>query len=47
VLDEEGLPEINDKEANAIALYIAYVNKYKEAIKTNNKNLMQMALDLK
>ena len=47
LLDEEGLPEINDKEANAIALYIAYVQKYKEAIKTNNKGLMQVALDLK
>ena len=47
LLDEEGLPEINDKEANAIALYIAYVYKYKEAIKTNNKVLMQVAMDLK
>ena len=35
-LDEEGLPVINDKEAIAIAEYIAYVYKYKEAIRTNN-----------
>jgi hypothetical protein len=35
-LDEEGLPSINDKEAIAIAEYIAYVYKYKEAIRTNN-----------
>ena len=36
LLDEEGLPEINDKEAIAIAEYIAYTYKYKEAIRTNN-----------
>jgi hypothetical protein len=24
VLDDNGLPDINDKEANAIAVYIAY-----------------------
>ena len=36
LLDEDGLPEINDKEAIAIAEYIAYVYKYKEAIRTNN-----------
>lgn len=47
LLDEEGLPEINDKEAIAIAEYIAYVQKYKEAIRTNNQNVLRMALDLK
>lgn len=46
-LDEEGLPSINDKEAIAIAEYIAYVYKYKEAIRTNNKAVLQMAQDLK
>lgn len=46
-LDEEGLPSINDKEAIAIAEYIAYVYKYKEAIRTNNQNILKMAQDLK
>ena len=46
-LDEEGLPIINDKEAIAIAEYIAYTYKYKEAIRTNNKAVLQMAQDLK
>nr|DAH81506.1 MAG TPA: hypothetical protein [Bacteriophage sp.] len=27
ILDEEGLPDINDKEASAIAAYIAYTLK--------------------
>ena len=47
ILDEDGLPEINDKEAIAIAEYIAYVIKYKEAIRTNNRNVLQMAQELK
>lgn len=47
LLDNDGLPEINEKEAIAIADYIAYVTKYKEAIRTNNKNILQLAQDLK
>lgn len=47
LLDDEGLPQINDKEAIAIADYIAYVYKYKEAIRTNNSNIFQIAKDLK
>ena len=47
ILDEDGLPEINDKEAIAIADYIAYTVKYKEAIKTNNRLILQMAQELK
>lgn len=47
VLDEEGLPELNDKEAIAIAEYIAYTYKYKEAIRTNNQFVLAMAQDLK
>lgn len=46
-LDEDGLPTINDKEAIAIAEYIAYVYKYKEAIRTNNKIVLQLAHELK
>lgn len=47
ILDEDGLPAINDKEAIAIAEYIAYVTKYKEAIRTNNQNVLKMAQELK
>lgn len=47
ILDNDGLPEINDKEAIAIAEYIAYVIKYKEAIKTNNRYVLQQAQDLR
>lgn len=47
ILDEEGLPQLTEKEALAIAEYIAYTYKYKEAIKTNNSNIFQVAQDLK
>ena len=46
IMDSEGLPELTDKEANAIATYIAYVDKYKEGLKTNNAGLIQLAKDL-
>ena len=45
-MDGDGLPELSDKEANAIATYIAYVDKYKEGLKTNNGGLIQLAKDL-
>ncbi len=47
LVDEDGLPEINDKEALAIADYIAYTYTYKKAIRTMNKNTMDLAKDLK
>lgn len=43
ITDNEGMPEISDKEAQAIATYIAYVEKQKEAWRTNNANLLQMS----
>lgn len=43
VLDDEGLPYINDKEVRAIATYVAYVQKFKESLITNNANIAQMA----
>ena len=46
IMDGDGLPELSDKEANAIATYIAYVDKYKEGLKTNNAGLIQLAKDL-
>lgn len=47
VLDDDGLPEITDKEALAIATFCAYSNKYKEGLRTNNSNIIQLANDLK
>lgn len=47
VLDNDGLPEITDKEALAIATYCAYVTKYKEGLLTNNANIIQIANALK
>lgn len=43
ILDEDGLPEITIDEAQAIAAFCAYVSKFKEAIRTNNKDTMNMA----
>lgn len=44
--DEDGLPQITNKEAAAIATYIAYVQKFKEGLITNNKNITEQALQL-
>lgn len=46
-LDEDDLPLINDKEAIAIADYIAYTIKYKEALRSNNSDIFQMAQTIK
>lgn len=47
ILDDDGLPEITDKEALALATYCAYVVKFKEGLTTNNANIIQMANLLK
>lgn len=47
ISDDNGLPEITDKEAMALATYCAYVIKFKEGIKTNNANIIQFAQELK
>lgn len=47
VLDENGLPTINDKEALAIAAYVAYTAKYKEGLITMNQAVLQVAQMLK
>ena len=41
--DEDGLPEISDKEATAIATYIAYVIKFREGLQTNNAAITNQA----
>lgn len=47
VLDEDGLPEITDKEALALATYVAYIQKYRDGLMNNNPNSIQMAATLK
>ena len=47
ILDDEGLPEITDKEALALATYCAYITKFKEGLITNNGNIIQLANTLK
>lgn len=47
VLDDDGLPEITDKEALALATYCAWVTKFKEGLLTNNGQIVQMANILK
>lgn len=42
LFDEDGLPEITDKEAMAIATYIAYTVKFKEGLRTNTKESLEM-----
>lgn len=43
VLDDQGLPVLTNKEVNAIAVYCAYVIKYKQGLSTNNPGLIQQA----
>ena len=45
--DEDGLPELTDKECRAIATYIAWVYKYKEGLKKNNTVMINLAQNLK
>lgn len=46
VLDDDGLPQITDKEAMALATFCAYTYKYKEGIRTNNPNIIKLAESL-
>ena len=46
-LDDDGLPEITDKEALAIATFCAYTIKYKEGLATNNANVIAFAENLR
>ena len=43
ILDENGLPELNDKETIAIATYVAYVEKFKQGIITNNGQIINVS----
>lgn len=43
ITDQDGLPDLTDQEITAIATYIAFVTKQKEAWKTNNAQMLNMA----
>lgn len=43
VLDDDGLPSLNDKECFAIATFVSYIQLFKKALATNNNALMQQA----
>lgn len=43
ILDDQGLPVLNNKEVNAVAAYCAYIIKYKQGLSTNNAALIQQA----
>lgn len=47
ILDDNGLPELTDKEATALATYVAYIQKFKEGIQANNATLLSVAQTLK
>lgn len=46
LMDDEGLPQLTDKEALAIATFLAYTLKYKEGLNTNNNNIINQASQL-
>ena len=43
LVNDEGLPYITNKEAEAIACYIAYTEKFKSGWQTNNQHTLQTA----
>lgn len=47
VLDDDGLPEITDKEAMALATYCAWITKFKDGLATNNTVAINLANNLK
>ena len=47
LVDDNGLPQITDSEAHAIAAFCAYTAKYKEGLMTNNPQIIQTAQLLK
>lgn len=43
IVDEEGLPYLNDKEVQALAAYCAYIDMYKKSLVQRDGNLLQLA----
>ena len=47
IVDEDGLPYLNDKEVQALALYCAYASLYKQSLVMKDGNTFQLATALK
>ena len=47
IVDEDGLPFLNDKEVHALALYCAYASLYKQSLVMKDGNAFQLAGALK
>lgn len=47
IVDEDGLPYLNDKEVQALALYCAYSSIYKQSLLGKDPNMFQLATALK
>lgn len=43
IVDDEGLPLLNDKEVTALAAYIGYCDLYKQGIALRDKNLIELS----
>lgn len=43
IVDDEGLPQITEKEAQAIAAYVTSIYLFKKGLATNNQGLLQMS----
>lgn len=43
IVDDDGLPYVNEKEKDAIACYLAYTKRFKEGLRTHNQNIIQEA----
>ena len=43
LLDDDGLPYLNEKEKDAIACYCAYTKRFKEGWITHSQNMLQEA----
>lgn len=46
LVDEEGLPSLNDKEVDAVATFCAYTNLFKTALTTKDQVTFQLAKEL-
>jgi hypothetical protein len=47
IVDEDGLPYLDDKEVQALALYCAYSDLYKKSLMVRDANIFQFASALK
>lgn len=47
ITDDEGLPFLTDKEAQALAAYVAYVDIYKKSLLRKDGNLFNLAANVK